>query len=339
MQSSKAELGYNSSRRILFLGIAIVLAIAAYTAGWFVFANQLEKRIVLGVAALSSKGVTATCEEPTANGYPFRIGLSCKSVSWIDRSKGIAVSTGAFRSAAQIYAPRQIVSELDGPALIEMPGLLPLKIEWENLKSSARLTQPVPERVSLEGRGVSVSLRTQASGSDPMATIAHAEGHLRSIGTQIDAAWAFDGLTMDDQFTDGKALPPLKGSGDVSFADGLAFLQRPGMLNEKLRGQSGEIRQAALSLGTEGGFTLSGPFSVDEKGRINGNFRIVLNNPEALAASAQALFPDFANDISNGLSVASALPRDDKGQPTVSITVRNGNASLGFIPLGRLPRL
>ncbi|MGH6761393.1 MAG: DUF2125 domain-containing protein [Phyllobacterium sp.] len=331
--------GSSGSRRILILGIGILIAIGLYTAGWFVLANQLENRVIVGAASLASDGVTATCENATAKGYPFRIGLSCKSVTWIDRSRGVAVSTGAFRSAAQVYAPRRVVSELDGPVLIEMPGLLPLKMQWENLKSSARLTDSIPERVSVVGRNIDVALRTQASGTAPVATIANAESHMRNIEKQIDAAWTFDGLKIDPAFTDGTELPALTGSGDVSLANGVDFLHRPGMLDDKLRGQSGEIRQLALSLGNDGGFTISGPFSVADDGRISGSFKIVLNNPDALAAAAHNALPEFADEISTAQFAIQAMPRDEKGQPTVTVTVRNGKASIGFIPLGRLPAL
>lgn len=344
MPSSNAKIdntnsGYNSSRRFLILGVGILIAIGLYTAGWFVLANQLENRIIAGAASLASEGVTATCEDAAAKGYPFRIGLNCKSVTWIDRSRGVAVSTGAFRSAAQVYAPRHIVSELDGPVLVEMPGLLPLKMQWDNLKSSARLTDSVPERVSVVGRNVNVALRTQAGGATPLATIANAESHMRNIEKQIDAAWNFDGLKIDPAFTDGVELPALTGSGDISLADGLGFLRRPGMLDDKLRGQSGEIRQLVLSLGNEGGFIISGPFSVAENGRISGSFKIVLNNPDALANAVRGALPEFADPVSTAQFAIQAMPRDEKGQPTVTVTVRDGKASIGFIPLGRLPAL
>ncbi|WP_367717733.1 DUF2125 domain-containing protein [Nitratireductor sp. GISD-1A_MAKvit] len=93
------------SRRFLLFGLFIVLAILAYTGAWFYAADTLERRTITAIEDLNTNQQRVNCEEPTARGYPFRIGLFCRSVFFENAGEGISVSAGAFRSAAQVYQP------------------------------------------------------------------------------------------------------------------------------------------------------------------------------------------------------------------------------------------
>ena len=85
------------------------------------------------IAAVNGDGVSAECANPTARGYPFRIGLYCDRVAFADDAEGIRLTAGGFRSAGQIYDPMRFVAELDGPASIALPRAAPLAIDWDGL--------------------------------------------------------------------------------------------------------------------------------------------------------------------------------------------------------------
>ena len=94
-----------------------------------------------------------------------------------------------------------------------------------------------------------------------------------------------------------------------------------------------------ISLPSGGSLTISGPFSIDDQGLIDGTFRLSLINPPALAETAQTLFPEQRRNISTLLFALGAMPKDETGAPTITVNVTNGKAMAGFIPLGRLPAL
>jgi hypothetical protein len=141
----------NYGRRFVWLGITVVLLFGGYSLGWFWLAGRLEAEARTAIAGISREGVEADCANPTARGYPFRIGIYCDSVRFSDAAQGVSVEAGSFRSAGQIYDPMRLVAELDGPARIDSEKAGAFALDWDNLRASARLSTPLPQRLSLEG--------------------------------------------------------------------------------------------------------------------------------------------------------------------------------------------
>ncbi|MGL4405689.1 MAG: DUF2125 domain-containing protein, partial [Notoacmeibacter sp.] len=73
----KIETPPDYGRRIKILTAAIIVAVAAYTAGWFWIGATLEN----AVRSQAAKGVI-DCTDIAAKGYPFRIGLTCSKASY-----------------------------------------------------------------------------------------------------------------------------------------------------------------------------------------------------------------------------------------------------------------
>ncbi len=123
----------NFARRIKWLGICTAIAFALYSAGWFYVAQEGKRRVDIALAQISKSGSLVNCEQSEIKGFPFRLGLFCKSVTFEQPQRGVFFSAGNMRSAAQVYNPKQAVIELDGPALLEAPGLEPLTLNWSLL--------------------------------------------------------------------------------------------------------------------------------------------------------------------------------------------------------------
>lgn len=313
-------------RRILWLGVGVLVLIGAYTAGWFWLARKIEGEAGAVLANLEARGVKAECANPAARGYPFRIGLYCDKVTFEQSAEALSVSAGAFRSAGQIYDPMRLVAELDGPATVSAPETGPLTLDWKNLRASARLAQPLPERVSLEG----VGLRVAAAGGAPLVSADSFEGHMRPNGADLDLAARFAGLALDPTLVDGRGIPALSGEADLSVTDGVGLI---GQRVRELRGRSGVIRDLSLTLGPQGALKLSGPFSIDGDGLITATLKVAISEPKALAASLAQVFPEQADKIDQGIVGLSFLG----SQPSLPLRINKGKASLGFIPLGKIP--
>lgn len=312
------------SRPFVWLAGGIVVAVLAYTAGWFWFAGQVEARARAFLGDLRQAGVELSCEPLSVRGYPFRIGVFCGGVRYADARFG--AETGAFRSAAQIYQPRRILAELDGGARLATPAG-PVTLDWTALRASSRLALPIPAIVSVEAR----ELAAQAGG-DTLLSAGRAEAHLRPREGHIDVSLAFEQLELASAATAGAALPPLSGDLDATIEDGQAMLLDGG---GSLRGRSAEFRRLHLRLaGGEGGVLVTGPASVDADGLVDARLQLTLSNPSELAHALGRAFPQARDEIENGLSAFGAL-----GGSAIPIRIDRGQVRVGFLTVARIPPL
>lgn len=317
----------NYARRFLWLGAVILVAIALYTGAWFWAAGRLEREANAAVANLDRDPVRAECANLHAAGYPFRIGLFCDRVSFRDEERGAGVEAGAFRSAAQVYNPFLVVGEIDGPAKVQAPDMPPLELAWDVLKASVRLDRPLPERVSVEARAL------KASGSDGLlASADDVQGHLRPNQRDLDLAASFRGLTLAPELLDGRTLPKLAGSANATLTGGVAWVLGR---SRSLRGQAGIVRDLRLIVSEKSSLSLSGPFSVDDKGLLDADLTLALTGPAEMAEFLASAVPEQADTIRTGFSGLAML--GDK--PSVPLKIEKGKVRLAFVQLGRVPPL
>lgn len=329
--TSSGQSSPNYGRRFFWFALAILVAIGAYSAGWFYTARFLEDETRKAVSSLNGNGRRASCEEAEARGYPFRIGLFCRSVMYEDAREGIAFQARALRSAAQVYQPWRIVGELDGPARLAAPGLNALVLDWQSLRASARLASPLPERLSVEAQGLSVRLDEQSEAPPPLIHAGSVEAHMRPAGDDLDLAVRFAGVRPDADLTQGVEVPLLSGLADLSITDGAL----DGGLDGELRGRSATIRNLTVSAEGGGGVTVSGPISVDADGLVDARLQVTLREPMALAALLGEAFPQSRREIEMSLSGLAAMGET----PSLPLRIVRGEASLGFIRLGTIPPL
>ena len=326
--TSSRQSGTNYGRRFLWLLVGIIAVIGLYTAGWFYAARTVVDEVQSAIVTLNGDGRRASCEEPLARGYPFRIGVFCRSVMFEDARHGVAFRAGALRSAAQVYQPWRIVGELDGPARLEAPGLNALSLDWSALRASTRLASPLPERLSVEATGLAMQLDEQGETPQSLARSQSAELHLRPVDDDLDIAVRFSELALDPSIIG--TIPPLSGLVDFSLTDGAL----PGGLDGGIHGRSGTIRTLTISADTGAGVSVSGPIAVDEAGLIDAELAITVREPMALAKILGDLAPHARREIELALSAMAGT--NATGLP---LRIDKGRARLGFIPLGDIPPL
>jgi hypothetical protein len=316
----------NYGRRILWLAAFVVILFGGYSAGWFYLADQLATRAKAMIADANRDGVTVECDNPIARGFPFRLGVFCDRVAYGNAAEAVGLTAGNLRTAGQIYDPMRFIAELDGPAMVATPRNGSLKIDWEKLRASVRWARPLPERISVEGGGVAA---TTATGT-PLATIGAFEAHMRPNGQDLDLASSFEGLALDPALVAGRTLPAFSGESDMTIEGGVDLR---GIRIEDLRGRSGTIRNASLSLGGNSGFTVSGTFSIGEDGLIDADLKVTVRDPNGLSAVLAEAFPEKRRDIRN---VSSALTFMGNN-PTLPLLIERGEAKLAFFKLGDIP--
>lgn len=318
------------SRRFLLLSVLIVLAILAYTGGWFYAANLLETRTIALMDKLNLHQRRASCEEPSARGYPFRIGLFCRSVFYEDGENGISVSAGAFRSAAQVYEPLRTVGELDGPARISIPFLPPLEADWEEMRMSARLTATeLPQRLSSETHKLVLTLEEPENSG--VATAEDFQAHTRRNGADVDVALVVKRLALDPAIAGEVPVPPLDGEMLVTVTDGVALIEQR---NPSLRGRSGRIGNLILKTSDENAsIALQGPVEIDPDGLINAELNVTVTEPQTVARLIADAFPQQRDQIEGVIAGLSGLGN----APTLPVNIRQGRVFVGFLPIARIP--
>ena len=319
------------SRRFLWLAAAIAGAIALYTFGWFYAADRLVTEANAAFERMSRGGNRASCESAEARGYPFRIGLFCRSLIVERRAEGWAANAGALRSAAQVYAPMRVVAELDSPARISLPRLLPLDVTWDTLLASTRLAAPLPERLSLAAGDIAVAADTPGEGNTGVLDAASAELHMRPSGGDLDVALSVDGLQIAEQMA-GFQLPALAGTADFSVTDGA---NRIAARNFEPAGAGITIRHLELTVENGGTLVASGPLSVGQDGLLEADLELKASDAAALLAVLADAFPKMRSQMLTLGAGLSALGPDQ----ALPLRIRQGVATLGFIELGRIPPL
>ena len=319
-------------RRFAWLSAGIFSAVVLYTAGWFHVAGLIDDEANEAIAAVGRSGVRLRCENNEVRGYPFRLGLNCDSVDFEYPSLGVRFTAGAFRSAAQFYNPAFLVGELDGIARLAVDGLPPLAFNWEILRASVRLADPLPSRVSVETRQFAAVLGAEEAKIRKLFTAKNLEAHMRPNGAAIDLAASVSGLLVDRALVEGRKFPALNGGIDIEIENGGRWATSA---RKSLRGQSGRVRQIYLSPGHDGAIRAHGRFSVDTEGLIDAELVITVIGTEFLAETAKAAFPEAENRIAGFMASLDALEKDAR----LPLRVVDGAISYGFIELGRIPPL
>jgi hypothetical protein len=326
-----------TSRKVLLLGVLIVLFIAVYSVAWYYAAEFLRTRITGFFSGGNPAGVTANCDNATMGGYPFRFRLNCDRLSFDDNFQGISASSGPIRAAAQVYDPGHVVWEMDGPAEVRSALGFNAVLEWGDLRSSFRAGLTGLQRSSMEWTDLRTRVTSTVTNQQVEVVTPHLETHVRQNDGNLDYA----ALTRDAAMTvDGTAiaLPPVSASFDTTFVDRGGLLDPRLAHRQQLYGTKGELRRMVVDLGEGRVLTLSGPFSVGDDGLISGSIRIEIEKIRAWRDALKTAFPDKRDtfdDIAKVLRVLT-LGRDDG---SAEVTIQNGVAMLGFIPLGQLPPL
>lgn len=330
-----SEKQVNYSRRFIWFSVLIVLVISLYSAGWYYAAERVDDEVRAYIASLNHDGQRASCEEPLVRGYPFRMGVFCRSVMFESPQAGVSFFAGAFRSAAQVYQPRHIVSELDGPATLHAPGLAALDFNWESLRSSIRLSDPIPERLSVESRNLKIHLDEPGDVAPLLAQAETTEFHARPTAPDkaaFDLALRFSNLLLDENLVGTNDVPPLSGLVDVTLDSSET---------DRLSDQGAQInifttiRTITVTLDDETSIALSGTVAVDVGGFVDGEMELAVRNPQRLADVLSTVFPEMRQQIQTGFAGMAAMGQST----TLPLTISKGQVRLGFLPLGVIPPL
>lgn len=168
-------------RRFRWMIIAVLGVCAAWTGVWFYAASFTGKAVDKWMARQASQGRNWTCKDREVAGYPFRMLIRCKSLSYEGpaRDGRVKVSLGPVRAIAQVYNPKLILAEAEGPLKVQLPGATrKIDANWSVFRVSLRTAKPIPERLSIKIEKLVMQVET-ANGKTEKIAAANAEFHIR----------------------------------------------------------------------------------------------------------------------------------------------------------------
>ncbi len=337
MATSREEIRSPATRKVVRLGIAVAVSMLVYSGLWFGAAGALEKKLAEILSGDNPAAIEVACPGMKVGGFPFRIGVTCTTLAVDDHFHGLSATFGAFRSAAQVYAPGHVLWELEGPGQLRSSLGFSLALQWAQMRSSLSAGLSGLDRSSVEVKDLQSLLTAQVDGETIEAKAPHAEAHVRRSGDDLDlAVLARDAvLSLHGQ---PPLLPPLSASIDMTLIGKAKYLDLEGDRGEGLYGSEGEIRRFVADMGEGRVLTLSGPVSVGTDGMLSGKLHVEIEGIKAWQETLRNAFPDEREMIDNAASVLGALfSGKDKGD--ADLTVTDGVVSLGIFPIAVLPPL
>ena len=168
-------------RRFRWLLILIVLVCAAWSGAWFYGADYAGKAADKWIAQQAAQGRQWACADREISGYPFRMLIRCKSLHYEGPASGgtLKIKSGPFRAIVQVYNPKLVLAEAEGPVSVTLPGKKgTIEAKWSQLRASLRIARPIPKRVSVlvEKLAVQVAL---TNGRNETISASNGEFHLR----------------------------------------------------------------------------------------------------------------------------------------------------------------
>ena len=252
-----------------------------------------------------------------------------------------------FAPAAQLYAPGELIAEIDGP-FKTWPNGRELNADW----SAMRLFLDANLTGGFELASLNFSDLTSSLGNAALK-VASGAVHFRPtplVGSDSEGApTSLDGalnLTKLSAQLPRLTVPDATLAVDGTLVDGYQdlILRRMPFRSAMKDGAEFDIRNLSLAMPDGGRLAFSGPLQIDTDGLLSGEINVGVNKPESVAAWAGKINPQLAQQVGLITQAVAGMgkPANFAGQElrSITLTIKRGQVSLGFIQLPeRIPPL
>lgn len=126
-------------RKFVWLAIAVVFVVGAWTAAWFWAAGEARSQVELLAANDGETAPRFSCAQLNVSGFPFRFDLDCADATLIDRD--LTVSFPGLRASVLAYNPAHLIFSGRGPfASADAFSGSQRRLDFSRLEGSLRLT-------------------------------------------------------------------------------------------------------------------------------------------------------------------------------------------------------
>lgn len=257
-------------RRYFWLLIAVVVVCAGWTGVWFYAADFAGKRIDQVLAREASLGRKWTCTGREIAGFPFRFAVRCAGLRLSAHTpRGpVEADFGPVRAMVQIYNPKLVLAEADGPLNASLPGKVKVvKARFAAFRASIRTARPVPERISLRIEKLAGEATTANGVAQPFE-LAAGEFHMRPAPDVVAAMGAID-LAVRVQDLSASIIDTATRIAGPANADAtLRITRAPAMLGGRRKPDLESWRQANGVLTVQATRLSKGPVQIEASGRL-----------------------------------------------------------------------
>lgn len=319
-------------------GLFMLFLFALWFAGWYAFANYVDEKIGEALVESHEKGINVDCDNRQMRGFPFRIGVHCDAVNISHKRDVFKLELGALRTAAQLYAPGELVAEIEGP-FRTWPNGRELAADW----SALRLFLDV--RLTGGFDLASLTFSDFTTSFDKIALkVKNGAVHFRPT-PQPEAAEETPPLSLDGAITLASlsaalpdiSIPEASLDADATLVDGYQDLVVLGLPFRSVLqdGAKLEMRNLSLSLPDGGRLAFAGPLSVDAQGLLSGEIDVGVAKPESVAKWAGEINPQLAQQVGMITQAVAGMGKSNSfggaELRSITLTIDKGVVRLGFI--------
>jgi len=342
------------SRWLLFVmpGVLLLLAIG-WTGFWFYASSQVGAQFERWRTREAQSGRVYDCGKLAVGGYPFRFEVRCKdaSVDLISQTANRKFGKGQLSeilAVAQIYNPRLLIAEFDGPLTITEQGeQQSLIVNWSKARSSVFGLPVSPERIALVVDDPTLE-RSAGSVRAPVARAKRSELHGRIAEGSAAANPVIEAVWQLTQASANPLHPALAEAFDMKLQARLTGLKdfRPKPWPERFREiQAANGRIEILESRLQQGNMIAvanGSLAITPEGQLDGELQMVVAGLEKIVPALgidkileQGVSQETLNRLAPGLKaeqVDKAMGALDKLIPGLGNVVRQqAPAALGGV--------
>jgi hypothetical protein len=330
-------------RRLVWIGI---LFAALWTGWWFFASNSLQAGLQAWLAERRAAGWQADVSNTQSGGFPLALETTLVNPMLADPTSGLAFSASALQINAPVWWPGHVTVMLPEDEMVLASPLVRQSIQAQGAQADLRLhpgttlqvqqmaltsgpwLHRVPEGSLMAGGGLTLEMLQAQDRTNRYAFKLDAPqfqpGSLPRAALRLPDDWplTFDSLTLDmdvtfdrpfDRSTIEEARPQPRRI-DLALAEA----------------QWGRLSlRSAAALDVDPSGVLSGQFSLQAR-----NWQDILTLSESAGVLPSGMRPQLEN-------ILGALARGSGNPDTIDVelTLRDGTMFMGFIPLGRAPRV
>lgn len=332
-------------RRGLRWLVIIAVALPLLWVGYWFAGRQLVITAFSNSAESLGDGRDVACGNRALGGFPLRLDLDCGNLVFHELGAGTAITAAHITATAPLYRPGWVDASITGPLTIEAPAHgLSLQASWEAATATMDAGFGGLNRATLAFDQVEI-VPGAGENRTPFTLVRADRATVTALpGAGNDYRFTLDANAIAINPESGDSPPPTALDAAVTALDiGGSLGTNPGRTIAAWLAEGGELQIDRFDL-TIGDATagVTGRLRATAEGVLSGELNVRIVGLDRIPAIAERLGLGSKDRLTRIVGMASAITRAVPDNPLardVPVTIRNGVARVGLIPLGTIPPL
>lgn len=316
--------------------VAVILAACVWAGYWFWSASQLRTQSQNWFETRQDDGWIANYDDLSIRGFPNRLDRTFTNVELADPDHGLAWTAPFFQILRLTYQPNHLIAVWPETQTFATPNAT-WTIQSDGMRASAvQNSDGILERANLESNVLNIA-NDQGGFAFALlnAALLRNEGANPEYRLAVSADGYAPGFIPPQGFSLPETFETLRADMTVQFSDDLRL---DGMMIERPQPTTIDLRLAEAKWG-QMTVKLAGKATLDNAGFATGTVSIKAENWRDMleVMRANTKVPSALLDvIDNSLALVAGLSGNARSLD-LTLSLDQGVASLGIIPVGRIP--